>query len=184
MTLVLPLMVVNILGAEQNAYFYIGWTVGNLLLMVPIMASFSLFAEGSHAEERLGQEVKRSLKFIAPILVLAILILVLLGDKILLLFGEAYSQNATKLIWIVAISALPLSINQVYFGIRRVQKRMKGVIGLSACIAIITLILSYLLLPRMGIVGAGIAWLVAQSLAAAVIVCWSWKELSRSIKQA
>lgn len=179
--LILPLIVVNMLGAEKNAYFYIGWAVGSILIFIPTATSLSLFAEGSHAEEQLGQEVKKSLKFILLILIPAILILLLLGDKILLLFGEAYSQNATRLLWIVALSALPLSINQVYFSIRRVEKRMKGVIGLSACIAIVTLALSYILLPQMGIIGAGISWLIAQSLVAVVIVYRFWRRLSLPI---
>ena len=177
-TLVLPLMVVNMLGAEQNAYFYVAWAVGSLPFVIPITVSLALFAEGSHAEERLRQEVKRSVKFIVPILVPAVLILFLLGDKLLLLFGEAYSQSATRLLWIVALSALPLSINLVYFSIRRVQKRMKGVIVLSACIAIATLAMNAILLPRMGIIGAGLGWLIAQSLVAVVVVYRFRRELS------
>ncbi|MBT9150487.1 MAG: hypothetical protein DDT40_00659 [candidate division WS2 bacterium] len=47
---------------------------------------------------------------------------------------------------------------------------MKGVIGLTAFIAIATLGISYLLLPQMGILGAGIAWLVSQSIIALMIV--------------
>lgn len=167
---VLPLVVVNLLGAEQNAYFYIGWGVAGILFMVPTATSFSLFAEGSYDEEKLNYEMKRSLKLILVLLVPAIIILLLLGDKILLLFGKAYSENATKLLWILAVSALPLSLNYIYFGIKRVEKRMKSVIGLTAFIAIATLGMSYFLLPQMGILGAGVAWLTSQSLVAVVVI--------------
>lgn len=179
-TLILPLVVVNLLGAEQNAYFYIGWAIGSLLFMISTAVSFSLFAEGSHAEEQLEQAVKKSLKFSVPILILAVLILLLLGDRILLLFGAAYSQSATRLLWIVAASALPLSVNQIYFSIKRVEKRIRSVISLSAFIAITTLALSYILLPQIGIIGAGISWLIAQSLAAAVTGYKLWRRLSLS----
>jgi len=56
--LIFPLMVVNILGAESNAYFYIGWTVGAILGIIPAAFSTSLFAEGSSEEERLGFNVR------------------------------------------------------------------------------------------------------------------------------
>lgn len=46
--LILPLMVVNLLGAEQTAYFFIGWAVASILFVIPLATSFSLFAEGSY----------------------------------------------------------------------------------------------------------------------------------------
>jgi len=45
-----------------------------------------------------------------------------------------------------------------------------GVITLSVFIAVATLGLSYFLLPRMGIMGTGIAWLASQGIAALIIV--------------
>lgn len=166
--LILPLMVVNLLGAEQNAYFYIGWSMASILFTIPLATSFSLFAEGSHDVERLGYEIRRSLKLLLVLLVPAIIILLLLGDKILFLFGRAYSENATKLLWILAFSALPLSLNYIYYGIKRVEMRMKGVIGLTIFIAIATLGMSYFLLPQMGILGAGVAWLSSQGVGALI----------------
>ncbi len=167
---ILPLMVVNLLGAEQNAYFYIGWSVASILFMVPQAASFSLFAEGSHDVEGLGYNMKRSFKLILVLLVPAIIILLLLGDKILSLFGRAYSGSAIRLLWILAFSALPLSVNYIYYGIKRVEMRMKSVIGLTAFIAIATLGMSYFLLPQMGILGAGVAWLSSQGVGALIVM--------------
>jgi O-antigen/teichoic acid export membrane protein len=63
-----------------------------------------------------------------------------------------------------------LSLNYVYFGVRRVEMKMKGVIGLTAFTAVATLGLSYFLLPRMGIEGAGVAWLASQSVASVFII--------------
>ncbi|MBA7502786.1 hypothetical protein ES706_01380 [subsurface metagenome] len=174
-TYVLPLMVVNLLGAEQNAYFYIARAIASVLFMIPLAASFSLLAEGSHNEERLASDIKRSLRLILFLLIPAIIIIFFLGDKILLFFGAVYSENATRLLRILAISALPVSLNYIYFSIKRVEMKMKGVIGLSAFIAVATLALSHVLLPRMGIIGAGIAWLVSQAVVAVVTGCKLWR---------
>lgn len=177
--LVLPLMVVNLLGVESNAYFYIAWAISNIMFWIPRAVSSSLFAEGSHNAEKLGRDIRRSMKLILLTLIPAIAIIFLLGDKILLLFGKAYFENATKLLWVLALSGLPLGLNYIYFGAKRVEMKMKSVIALSAFIAVATLALSFLLLPRIGILGAGVSHLVAQLIATAVITPWVFKTLRR-----
>jgi O-antigen/teichoic acid export membrane protein len=167
---ILPLMVVNLLGAEQNAYFYVGWNVASTLLLIPRATSLSLFAEGSYDDRKIDYEIRRSLKLILVLLVPAIIILLLLGDKILLLFGGVYSANATKLLWILAFSAFPFSLNYIYYGLKMVERRMKSVIGLTIFTATATLGISYLLLPRMGILGGGIAWLSSQGVVALIVM--------------
>jgi O-antigen/teichoic acid export membrane protein len=173
--LVLPIMVVNLLGAEQNAYFYIGWSIAGIVFMIPTATSFSLLAEASNDEKTLNQEMKRSLKLILLLLVPAIIVLVLLGEYVLMFFGKVYSEQAPELLWILAVSALPLSLNHVYFTIRRVEKKMQSVIWLTAFIAIATLVSSYFLLPVMGIKGAGIGWLIGQGTAALLTLPYLWR---------
>ncbi len=167
---ILPIMVVNILSAEQNAYFYAAWAMAYALFMIPVAISFSLFAEGSHDEKRLGDQVVKSFKLIMAILVPAVIVIILGGGYLLLLFGTEYSENATHLLWILAISALPLSINHIYFGIKRVEMKMKPVVCLSFFTVALALGLSAVLLPRMGIEGGGIAWLISQSIVAVWVI--------------
>ena len=174
-SLVLPLMVVNFLGAKSNAYFYIGWAIANIVYMIPLTVSLSLFAEGSHDEQKLARNATGSLKLVLLLIVPAIIALFLAGDKILLIFGAAYSENATRLLWVLAISALPVSVNYIYSSIKRVEKRMKSVIGLSVFTAVTTLTLTFVLLPRMGILGAGVSYLVAQAIPASGISLWLFK---------
>jgi O-antigen/teichoic acid export membrane protein len=161
-SLILPMVVVNLVSAEANAYFYIAWAVTNVLSTIPVGTSLSLFAEGSHQEERLARDTIKSLKFTFSLVIPALLIIFLVGDKIMLIFGRDYSENATTLLQILILSLIPLSLNAIYFGIKRVQMKMKGVIALSAFIAVATLVLSWILLPRIGIQGAGWAWLASQ----------------------
>ncbi|HEY42266.1 MAG TPA: oligosaccharide flippase family protein [Dehalococcoidia bacterium] len=159
--MVLPILVVNLLGAELNAYFYIAWSVSSVLAMVPTAASTSLFTEGSHEEENLRPNIWRSLKMVFVILVPAVILVLVLADRLLLLFGSDYSENATTLLRILTASTLPLAVNLIYLGIIRVEKKLKTLICLSIFAAVVTLVLSYVLLPRMGINGAGIAWLAS-----------------------
>lgn len=163
---IIPLMVVNLLGAKQNAYFYIGWIMGTTIFAIPGSIANSLFAEGANKEEELNTQIKRSLKFLLILLIPVVIIILLIADKFLLLFGTAYSQNSAVLLRILVISGIPGSINYIYYAIKRVQKKMKSVIIMTGFIGIATLVSSYLLLPSMGINAVGIAWLGSQSIVA------------------
>jgi O-antigen/teichoic acid export membrane protein len=180
--LVLPIMVVNLLGAELNAYFYIAWAIGGLLSVIPGAASTSLFAEGSYEAERLGINIWRSLRMILLLLFPAVMLILAFADKLLLPFGTAYAENAAILVRILAVASLPLAINIVYLAIKRVEKKLKIIVSLTAFIAIATLGLTYLLLPHMGINGAGLAWLISQSVIALVIMASSLKRRQASIR--
>lgn len=166
---VLPLMVLNMIGAEHNAYYFIGWSVASMLFSIPLAASFSLFTEGSYNEKKLLSEIKRSLKLILVLLVPAIIMLVIFGDTVLSFFGAAYFENGAKLLQILVFSTVPLSINYIYYGIKRVEMKMKSALLLSAFIAFTTLGLAYILLPQMGILGAGVAWLSSHTVAAIAV---------------
>jgi O-antigen/teichoic acid export membrane protein len=178
---ILPLMVVNILGVEQNAYFYIGWSVASIIFMIPAGTAQALFAEGSRDGESLERQVRKSLKISLVLVIPALIVLVALGDKILWLFGREYSQNTTRLVWVIAPSVIPMSVNFIYLSIRRVQKKMKSVVILTAFMAAVTLGLSYILLPVMGILGAGVAWLTGQVGASVLVAAdYLWKKGARA----
>jgi O-antigen/teichoic acid export membrane protein len=159
----LPLVVVNLLGAEANAYFYIGWSVAGILFIIPLATSLSLFAEGAHDEGSLLSNAYQGLGFTLLLLAVGIPIVFFFDDKILLIFGVSYSESASRLVRLLALSSLPLALNSLYFHIRWVQKKMRGVIILSGLLTAGTLLLGYLLMPRMGIDGAAVAWLGSQT---------------------
>jgi len=163
-SLLLPLIIVSLVSPEQNAYFYIAWMMSGLLLAIPHAVSVSLFAEGSHFEGQLVANARRSFKFIVLLLVPATILLVLLGKWLLLLFGENYSSNALTLLWILGASSLFTGVNTIYYSVLRVRGRIKELIAIRALIALAVLITSILIMPTLGIVGIGYAWIGAQGL--------------------
>jgi O-antigen/teichoic acid export membrane protein len=183
---VLPIIIVNMVGAEANAYFYGAWLIGTLLFAVGNAASLSLFAEGSSDEMNLGVYLRQSLGMSFVIVMPAVLVVLVLADKLLLLFGSGYSENATALLRILAISALPTVINNAYLGAKRVEKKLTVIAGLSSVPAAGIVALTYLLVPVVGITGVGIAYLASHGTITSVIVAnwlrkgWapSWLSLS------
>jgi len=61
-TMVLPMLITNIIGAKFSAYFYMDMMIANLLYIIPMATSQSLFAEGSYSEIELKVHFKESNK--------------------------------------------------------------------------------------------------------------------------
>jgi O-antigen/teichoic acid export membrane protein len=168
--LLLPILVTNLSGPKMNAYFYVASSIGGLLVMIPTAISMSLFAHGSHDATDLIRRAIEAAKVSLAVLAPALVVTFALGRKVLLIFGRAYSEEGTRLLWVLAATTLPLTVNFLYFSIRRVQRRMTGVIASTLWILVVTLGLSVLLLPKYGLTGVGVAWFVAQTSVAAVIL--------------
>ena len=167
---VLPLLVINILGSEATAYFRIAWAIsGILFLTIPVAVCTSLFAEGSYNPEKLRNNAIRAARLMLMLIIPGVVLIFLLGDKILLLFGAAYSENGLRVLQILALSSIPAIFIQLYIVIRMVQKRMKPVILVAALIAVIVLGIIYVLMPQFGLVGVGIGWTLAQVIMAVLI---------------
>jgi O-antigen/teichoic acid export membrane protein len=163
-------MVVNLLGAEQNAYFYVAWMIAVLLFSIPGAVSQSLFVEGSHFGTDLGVNIRRSFRFIFLLLIPATVLLFLLGKWLLLAFGAGFPANALTLLWILVLSSIPLAVNSVYRTILRVTDRIGELMVLSGFTALAVLVGSYFLTAATGILGVGYAWLAAQGLVSVYVV--------------
>jgi O-antigen/teichoic acid export membrane protein len=166
---VMPLLVLNLLGPEANAYYYVAASISSLLAVVPTAVSMALFAHGSQDNHLSAAQVLDGFRFSLGLLVPAIASIFLLGGKVLLLFGRAYSEAATHLLWLLSLATLPMALNVAYFSVRRVQHRMTDVLISLGWILVVTFSLSAVLLPRMGLIGAGAVWLAAQSSVAATL---------------
>lgn len=177
----LPIIVVNLVGAEQNAYFYIAWMLAGLLGAIPMAVSVSLFAEGSHFEDQLAANGRRAFRFSILLLLPAAALVAVLGKWLLLAFGESYSSNGLTLLWILAASSLPSAINVIYFSILRVRGRIKELLVIRILSAVTVLVASALAAPETGIVAIGYSWLGAQTLTA-IYVLLAVRGRSRAIK--
>jgi len=161
-TFILPVMIVNRLGAEQNAYFYVAWMMAGLLFIIPGAVSQSLFAEGSHFEDELVVNMRRSFRFVFLLLIPAVILLLLAGKWLLLLFGEGYSANALGLFWVLGASSLFVGVNSVYMTMLRVRSRMRELVLICGFTSVAVLLGSYFVMPTTGIIGVGYAWMAAQ----------------------
>lgn len=167
--MVLPLMTINILGPEKTAYYYMAYSVGSILSLVPIAVTTSLFAESSHDQRFFRPNIIKCTIFLTLLLIPATIGLLLLGNRVLSLFGESYSKNATMLLWLFGFSSFPFAVIQIYMTIQRVRLNIKPVIFINAFVASIIIFGSYVLMNKVGLIGIGIAWLSGMALTAFII---------------
>jgi len=57
--MVLPILITNSIGAKFSAYFYLDMMIANLLYIIPMATSRSLFAESSYSETELKVQLKK-----------------------------------------------------------------------------------------------------------------------------
>ncbi|MGD0780776.1 MAG: oligosaccharide flippase family protein [Dehalococcoidales bacterium] len=167
---ILPIIVVDILGAANNAYFYIAWTIATTISLIANSVSMSLFAEGSNEEADMDTKTIKSLSMIFLVLLPITVVVLIFGGKLLQLFGTDYATNASGLLDIMTITLFPMAVNQIYISTLRVRNKLMPYVFLSLFVMAITLIIAYLLMPAWGLIGAGIGWLIGQTIAATWII--------------
>jgi O-antigen/teichoic acid export membrane protein len=104
-----------------------------------------------------------------------VLLIFLVGSRLLLLFGGSYSVNATNLLWLLAVAAIPMSANNLFLTVARVRKNMYEVFVVSATVGILSLGLGYAMMLEFGLVGVGFGWLAAQATVAFALIMPSKK---------
>ncbi len=166
---ILPIMVLNVLGAEQNAYFFIAWSVSNLLVIIPGAVSTSLLAEGSYEYEKLEWNIRKAMKFTFVLIGISIPTIFILGDHILWIFGEKYAEESFDILRVLVLGAVPFSVNTIYAYVKRIQKKVKSIILVYGGISILTLVGGYLMMLEYGIIGIGFAWVLANLIVTAFI---------------
>lgn len=166
----LPVLVVGAVGAATGAYFAIAWTIITALTLVPLNMAASLTVESVHSQAELGPQVRRLGAHLCRILVPLVVGVVVLAEWGLHLFGAAYSEHAATALRVGAIGLLPFAANTMFLATSRIRARWRSVVVVQATIAMLTVGLSAMLLGPMGIAGVTLAWLIAQTLVALVLV--------------
>ncbi|MFF7730346.1 lipopolysaccharide biosynthesis protein [Streptomyces sp. NPDC008001] len=175
-----PVIIASQVSSEDNAYFYITTTIGGTVNLLAINMGASLTVEGSHDPARLAENCRAALRRMATIMVPVCLLLFFLAPYILRVFGPGYAHAATPLLRWFAVGAALRVVMEVYFAVLRAQSRTAGLAYLQGLLCVLVLGLTLLLLPRMGLTGAG----VAEISSLAVIVSVSAVRLRRILRGA
>ncbi len=156
-----PVIVAAQVSSADNAYFYITTTIGGTVNLLAINMGASLTVEGSHDPSRLASDTRAALKRMVTIMLPVCGVLCLGAPWILASFGQGYADAATPLLRWFAVGALLRVVMETYFAVLRAQSRTAGLAWLQGLLCALVLGLTLLLLPRMGLTGAGVAEIVS-----------------------
>lgn len=171
---ILSIIILNTLGADQTAYYYIAFTIASILFIIPQAFSTSLFVEGSHGEP-LRKNILRSLGSIFSLLIPLAIIFYIMGGFILTLIGHNY-LNALGLFDLMILSSIFMVPYYIFISIKKVQKDMKSLIFIGALLTTLTIGLSYLLMLKYGLMGVGYGWIVTYVSISIIVVIYALKE--------
>jgi O-antigen/teichoic acid export membrane protein len=177
-TLVLPIAVIDELGARSAAYYYIAFSIANLLNAIAYSTSQALFAEGSHDDVDRHLLVRRSARLLLGVSVPAGLLVAALAPVILLVFGHQYSQHATGALVIFALGLLPVCAYTWAITLLRVTKQLSALVLANVAYAATVCVLG-VWWAREGLVFVALAWVAGNVAAAAIagVALWNHRGL-------
>lgn len=166
---IIPIMILNTIGAEEGAYFYVAYSIATLLFMIPNAVSMSLFVEGSH-NLPLKETVLKSVKLVFMLLIPAIIIIFLFGDKMLLLFSNEYSEKSFEMVQLLAVSSIFSAVISIFISIKKIQKDVRIINYMNFLLSLLIIGIGYAALLKYGLLGVGYAWLGANVLVCSILV--------------
>jgi O-antigen/teichoic acid export membrane protein len=177
--LVLPVIVVNLLGAKLNAIYYIAYTIASLLFFIPLGVGNALFAEGSSVEESLNSIIKRA-AFINTLLVVpGVLLEIVFAPFILGFFGHGYSEQGVAVLRVLALSALFLAVAYPSGSILNIKHKlssliMVNVLGASAVVGLVYFFTTH----GHGLLGVAWGWLIGWAVYGAIYAFAAFRALA------
>lgn len=155
----MPTVVLSILGEEWTAYYYISFSVGNMLMLIPNSLNTSFFVEGSYGLSDLENSFKKVLMLSYLYLAIVNIGIWAFGGLILGFFGKGYIQGL-ELLRLVALGGFFMIFVDFTVTVLNIQKKIQEIVVINVLKAVLLLGLSYLLIPQFKITGIGWAWVI------------------------
>jgi O-antigen/teichoic acid export membrane protein len=169
-TALMPVLVVALKGGTANAYFSLASMVALPLYGVSTSTGVSLVVSASRDEAALGAYARRVVVQTGAIVVPLALGMAVAAPYVLRLFGPSYAAHSATTLSLLALGAIPNVVCALYVSVYRVQRRMALVVVVLGSLCGLVVGLGVTLLHVWGIAGVGLAWLIAESSVAAVLL--------------
>jgi len=156
--LLLPLIVLNHLGQGAAGYYFLAFTIANLLYGVVYAVANSLFAEGSYDEQDLERLLWRSIIVIGSVLTPGIIMLFFGASLVLQIFGKSYAAEAVAVLQIFVIASPVVALHVFGTFVLRIKKRVYSLIIVNIIYCVTINGLAYIWVDQ-GLVWIGYAWL-------------------------
>ncbi len=161
----LPILVTNLHGPAEAAYFSIVMLIAGLLYTIPGSVVNALLAESSFDEDSTVLHLRNARGIVALLLTPAIMVLVFFGPLILSAFGGTYRAEGSSLLLLLALSGVPVAASLFYATLFRIAKDTRALLVRSTVFAL-GIGLMFPLFVSMGLTGVGLTYLFSATLSA------------------
>jgi O-antigen/teichoic acid export membrane protein len=177
---VMPLIVVWRLGPAAAAYLTLPWLIasGITLVLWNVSASFVVEAAGSHGHP--GALLKRSLLLWGAIVAAALIVCVAAARPLIELVGAQYVAEGVPLLRLVGLSTPFTAVIVIYGTLVWLDQRVWLLAGFQAVAGILLLVLALSLLPSLGLIAVGWAYLGTQAALAVVVTPFTVRHIRRA----
>ncbi len=179
-TSLVPLLVLDLTNPRKSAAFALDWSICIALSAVAGAFGQSLVAHAAVHPDRLEQYHRQALRQTMRLLVPVVALTVVFAPLGLSFFGHWYVSHGTLTMRLLALSTLPGAVVALAVSRARAARRTVTAMILLVALSGLVLCMTVVLVPRLGIVGAGIAWLAAQLTVAAGVIARSRVRAVRS----
>jgi O-antigen/teichoic acid export membrane protein len=168
-TTILPLLVVALLGTQENAYFYVAFTIAVAFDMLFYGVGTSLVVEGANAEHRIRALASLVVRRFTVVLIPGALVIALAAPLILLPFGPDYVREGTSVLRILAIASLFRGAITFYEAVARVRGNGRPILVCELAQMAMLLGGAAALAGPLGLEGVALAWLGASAIVCAAV---------------
>jgi O-antigen/teichoic acid export membrane protein len=163
-------VVALIVSPAMNAYFYIAFTIGATLDLLAVNLAAALTVEGAHDPAGLAFSCRSALRRCVRVVLPLAALTAALAPVALPLFGAGYAQHSLPVLELMVAATVPRMLTELYLGSLRVQGRSSLIGRIQVVRAVLLIGLLAGLTMAIGITGAGVAILAAQTVVAIAIL--------------
>lgn len=168
----LPVLVVATLGAEDNAYFYIPFTIVIACDMMVLSIGTSIVAETAHDARLVRENVRTVIRRYGPLLLGGVALLVVAAPLALLPFGTDYAREGDTVLRILVLACIPRALVFLAGAVWRLQGHGRWLLGVEALMLVLLLGPLVPLADGLGLTGVALAWLGSATAAGLLAGLW------------
>ncbi len=164
-----PILVAIRIGPDKSAYFYIAWTIGQVLDLLAVNMAMSVTVESAFDAATLAANVRSALRRLAIILLPIVALVAVLAPFALRLYGPKYASYGAPVLELLALATLPKALTELFLGAMRAQNRPKMIAVIQIVRFVLVLVLALALTGLIGVSGAAVGALATQLFVAILI---------------
>jgi len=174
-SVVVPIIVLDRLGPEQAAYYFVAFQIAALLYAAVQAVEQAFLAEGSQLGADWRRVRSKSRLVAAMIFVPGCALLAGSSRWILLAFGVRYSRHGTSTLELLALAVIPIAFCNWSWTVLRLTNRLHALVLSNAVFAVSICGMAWVLAPH-GLTALTTSWPIGGTVAAALATAAaSWK---------